>query len=95
MQGMVKFIEEYEHLKVLYPQLYVSICEFGSRNCWRVSVFGKDMAIIGDAELMTVEAESKEKAFENAIKKIKTIPTQINEAISMKASGREIYVKRA
>lgn len=94
MRFFNKFLEEYEHLKVLYPQLYLSINEFGERKLWRVSVFGKEMAIIGDAEFLTVEAEDSESAFEKAIQRMKEIPSQISDAIAMKESGRKIHVKR-
>lgn len=90
----LKFIEEYEKLKVLNKNVYLCINELPNKNLWRISIFGKDLAIIGDAEFMTVEAEDRDKAFELAIAKIQAIPGQIFDAIKLKESGRKIHVKR-
>lgn len=94
MDVLTEFVKEYENLKILYPELYVSINDIGNKGLWRISIFGKEMGIIGDAVFMTVESTNKETAFRKAIKQMQVIPTQIVEAIKIKQSGRKIVVKR-
>lgn len=94
MNNLVAFISEYEHLKVLYPNLYFNASEFGEKNLWRISVFGRNMAIIGDAEFFTVEDTDRETAFSKAIASMKSIPAQISDAIAIKASGRKVEPKK-
>lgn len=94
MESLNRFIEEYEKLKILYPQLYVSINEARQGNFWRIKVFAHDLAIIGDAELLSVEDENRDTAFNRATAKLIQIPTQILNAMEIKRSGRQIHVKK-
>ena len=94
MEYFSRFIEEYEKLKALYPDLYLNINESRRGNFWRIKIYAHELALIGDAELLTVEADTKEEAFERAREKMVIIPTQITEAIAIKASGRKVEPKK-
>lgn len=87
---MVKFIEEYEKLKAMHPELYISINESRRGNYWRIKVYAHEMAIIGDAELLTAELEDREEAFAEATRKLQGIPKRIVNLIEAKKNGRKV-----
>lgn len=88
---LIEFITEFEKLKAIYPSLYVSI---SGKDFWRIKVFAQDMAVIGDAELLTAESNDREKAFEIALRKIKEIPGNIIALLDIKSQEREIYRRK-
>lgn len=93
MKNIINFVEEYENLKQLFPDVYLHISESRRGNYWRIKVFAYDMAIIGDAELMTVEEEDKKKAFELATQKLKDLPSRIYGLMEEKKLNKQIYRK--
>lgn len=94
MQGLKDFIEEYENLKTLFPDVYVNINESRRGNFWRIGVYAYEMAIIGDAELLNVEHADKDTAFAIATEKLKDLPSRIYGLMEEKKLGRTIFVKR-
>ena len=52
------------------------------------------MAIIGDAEIFTVEKEDKDEAFNLATVKLNEIPARVAELMELKSLGRKIVSKR-
>lgn len=90
MRYFRKFIEEFKALKQKYPQIDLQIKCIGQNSLWRIHIIGKEMAIIGDAELVTVESYDEEEAYKKAIEKLKDIPKQIAESIEIKSSGRKV-----
>lgn len=81
---------KYEEMKAMYPQIYLHINEARNKKFWRIKIFAYELAILGDAELMTAEGENLEKACEKAIEKIQQVPKQIVVGIKLRESGREI-----
>lgn len=90
MRSLDKFINEYEALNIVYPELYMTIKDLRGKKLWRIQVFGKDLALLGDAELIKEESQDIEEASENAFKKLKDIPKQVEESIKIKSSGRKV-----
>lgn len=79
MDNFIEFMQQYDELKKWHPNIYLHIKEFSREPVrWRVHVFGKGMVYNkGDAELLFAEAESREEAFKEALKKLKGIESQI------------------
>lgn len=79
MDNLIKFMQEYDEHKKLHPNIYLHIKEFSKEPTrWRVHVFGKGMlGNRGDAELLFAEAEDREEAFGEALKKLRGIENQI------------------
>ena len=94
MESLMKFIAEYEKMKEFLPQMYLHINESRNGEYWRVKVFANDMAIIGDAELLTVQNEDRDETFKMAADKLRDIPSRIAELMELKSLGRKIITKR-
>lgn len=77
MSEIVKFFECMEYVIDEYPQVYFKIEKLRHNGWWRIHVFGKDMAIVGDAELLFVENRDREQAFMDATSRIKELITNI------------------
>ena len=79
MDNFIKFMQEYDEHKKLYPNLYIHITEFSREpKRWRVNVFGRALIRNAfDAELVFAEAESREEAFRLALEQLKEIEIKI------------------
>lgn len=93
MKNIINFVEEYENLKQLFPDVYVNINESRRGNFWRIGVYAYEMAIIGDAELLNVEHEDKDTAFAIATQKLKDLPSRIYGLMEEKKLNKQIYRK--
>lgn len=59
------------------PEIYLNIQRLRSNGRWRIQVFGKKLAVVGDSELLCVEEWEMEKAFQEAAQKLSRIKEQI------------------
>lgn len=95
MENLVKFIKEYEKLKLEYPELYFSISETRKYNLFRIKIFAYNMGDRGDAELVSCESPSREEALAQAIIKMESIPLKIDNLTEFKTGGHRLLKSAA